>query len=102
MQGHSLKRIFYVQCDPTHVLIGLPEIKTVQELPGKVVAVNAITDATGMAARMILRGNGIDLSRVALVSTQVTENSCRALTTGKVAATMLTSPFSEELACERV
>ena len=97
MQGHPLKRIFYVQHDPAHVLVALPEIKTVQGLTGKVVAVNAITDATGMAARMILRGNGMDPSRVTFLATQVSENSYRALTTGKVAATMLIPPFSEEL-----
>src|SRR5947209_10331313 len=57
LQGHPLKRIIYVQHEPAHVLVGQPEIKSVQELTGKVVAVNAITDATGMAARMILRGN---------------------------------------------
>ena len=49
MQGHPLRHIFYVQHEPAHVLVGLPEIKTAQELSGKVVAVNAITDATGTA-----------------------------------------------------
>ena len=51
MQGHPLKRIIYVQHEPAHVLIGQPEIKSVQELIGKVISVNAITDATGMAAK---------------------------------------------------
>jgi NitT/TauT family transport system substrate-binding protein len=97
MQGHALRRIFYVQHEPAHVLIAQPEVKTVQELAGKVVSVNAITDATGMAARMILRGNGIDPSRVTLLATGVTENAYKSLTTGKVAATMLAPPFAEEL-----
>jgi ABC-type nitrate/sulfonate/bicarbonate transport system substrate-binding protein len=97
MQGHPLRRIFYVQHEPAHVLIGQPEIKSVQELAGKVISVNAITDATGMAAKMILRGNGIDPARVTLLSTGVTENAYKSLTTGKVAATILAPPFAEEL-----
>ena len=97
MQGHPLKRIFYVQHEPAHVLVGQPEIKSVQELTGKVVAVNAITDATGMAARMILRGNGIDPSRVTLLATGVTDNTYKALTTRNVAAAMMIPPYTEEL-----
>jgi ABC-type nitrate/sulfonate/bicarbonate transport system substrate-binding protein len=97
MQGHSLRRIFYVQHEPAHVLVGQPEIKSVQELAGKVISVNAITDATGMAAKMILKGNGIDPARVTLLSTGVTENAYKSLTTGKVAATMLAPPFAQEL-----
>jgi NitT/TauT family transport system substrate-binding protein len=97
MQGHPLKRIFYVQHDPAHVLVGQPEIKSVKELAGKIVSVNAITDATGMAAKLILKGNGVDPARVTLLSTGVTETAYKSLTTGKVAATMLAPPFAQEL-----
>jgi ABC-type nitrate/sulfonate/bicarbonate transport system substrate-binding protein len=97
MQGHALRRIFYVQHEPAHVLIGQPEIKSVSELAGKVVSVNAITDATGMAAKIILKANGVDPARVTLLSTGVTENAYKSLTTGKVAATMLAPPFAQEL-----
>src|SRR5919109_3630887 len=97
MRGHPLKRIFYVQQEPAHVLIAQPEIKTVQELTGKVIAVTALTDAVGMSARMILIGNSMDLTRVTLLATQVSENAYRALTTGKVAATLLAPPFAQEL-----
>lgn len=97
LQGHPLKRIYYVQHEPAHVLVGQPGLKSVHDLVGKAVSVNAITDATGMAAKMILRGNGIDPARVTLISTGVTENAYKSLTTGKVAATMLAPPFAEEL-----
>jgi ABC-type nitrate/sulfonate/bicarbonate transport system substrate-binding protein len=96
MQGHPLKRIFYVQQDPALSLMAQPEIKSVQELSGKVIAVNAPTDGVGMSARMILKGNGIDPARVTLLATQVSENSYRALTTAKVAATVLPPPYVEE------
>jgi ABC-type nitrate/sulfonate/bicarbonate transport system substrate-binding protein len=42
MRGLPLKRVFYVQQDPSHVLIAQREIKTVQELTGKVIAVSHI------------------------------------------------------------
>jgi ABC-type nitrate/sulfonate/bicarbonate transport system substrate-binding protein len=63
MRGSSLKRVFYVQQDPTFALTAQPEIKTIRELIGKVIGVNAPTDAMGMSAKMILKGNGIDPSQ---------------------------------------
>ncbi|HEY1268283.1 MAG TPA: ABC transporter substrate-binding protein [Candidatus Binatia bacterium] len=97
MQGHPLKRIFYVQHEPAHVLVGQPEIKSVKDLVGKVISVNAITDATGMSAKLILKANGVDPARVTMLSTGVTETAYKSLTTGKVAATMLAPPFAQEL-----
>ena len=54
MRGSSLKRVFYVQHDPTFALTAQPEIKAIRELTGKVIGVNAPTDAMGMSAKMIL------------------------------------------------
>lgn len=97
MQGLPLRRIFYVQHEPAHILVGQPELKSVRELAGKVISVNAITDATGMAARLILKANGVDPARVTIISAGVTETAYKSLTTGKVAATMLAPPYAEEL-----
>ena len=97
MRGLPLKRVFYVQQDPSHALIAQPEIKTVQALIGKVVAVTALTDAVGMSAALILKSNGIDPGRVTLLATQVTDNAYKSLTTGRVAATLMAPPYAEEL-----
>jgi ABC-type nitrate/sulfonate/bicarbonate transport system substrate-binding protein len=97
MRGLPLKRVFYVQHDPSHALIAQPEIKTVQELIGKVVAVTALTDAVGMSAALVLKGNGIDPGRVTLLATQVTDNAYKALTSRRVAATLMAPPYTEEL-----
>jgi NitT/TauT family transport system substrate-binding protein len=97
MRGLPLKRVFYVQQDPSHALLAQPEIKSVQELSGKVIAVTALTDAVGMSANLILKGNGLDSSRVTLLATQLSDNAYKALTTGKVAATLLAPPYAEEL-----
>jgi NitT/TauT family transport system substrate-binding protein len=96
MRGASLKRVFYVQQDPTFALTAQPEIKTIRELTGKVIGVNAPTDAMGLSAKMILKGNGIDPSQVTFLSTQVTENAYKALLSKRIAATLLPPPYAEE------
>jgi NitT/TauT family transport system substrate-binding protein len=96
MRGYPLKRIFYVQQDPTFALTTQPEIKTVHELTGKAIGVNAPTDAMGMSAKMILRGYGVDPSHVTFLSTQVTENAYKALLSKRIAATLLPPPYAEE------
>jgi ABC-type nitrate/sulfonate/bicarbonate transport system substrate-binding protein len=96
MRGSALKRVFYVQQDPAFALTAQPEIKTIRELADKVIGVNAPTDAMGMSAKLILKGNGIDPSRVTFLSTQVTENAYRALLSRRIAATLLPPPYAEE------
>jgi NitT/TauT family transport system substrate-binding protein len=95
MRGSAIKRVFYVQHDPTFALTAQPEIKSIRELMDKVIGVNAPTDAMGMSAKLILKGNGIDPSRVTFLSTQVTENAYKALLSKRVAAT-LPPPYAEE------
>src|SRR5918999_563786 len=96
MRGSAIKRVFYVQHDPTFALTAQAEIKSIRELMDKVVGVNAPTDAMGMSAKLILKGNGIDPSRVTFLSTQVTENAYKALLSKRVAATLLPPPYAEE------
>jgi NitT/TauT family transport system substrate-binding protein len=97
MRGLPLKRFFYVQAEPAHVLIAQPEIKSIQELSGKVIGVTALTDAVGMSTTMILRGNNIDLSRTTQLPMGVTDNALKAFTSRKTAATLVAPPYSEEL-----
>lgn len=96
MRGSSLKRVFYVQQDPTFALTAQPEIKAIRELTGKIIGVNAPTDAMGMSAKMILKGNGIDPSHITFLSTQVTENAYQALLSKRIAATLLPPPYAED------
>ncbi len=67
MRGLPLRRVFYVQQDPVHVLLAQPEIKSVQDLVGKAIGVTALTDAVGMSANVILRANGIEAGKVTLL-----------------------------------
>lgn len=97
LRGLSIKRVFYVQQEPSHALLAHPDIKSVQELAGKIIAVTALTDAVGRSATLILKGNGMDLSRVTLLATQLSDSAFKALTTGRVAATLMAPPYAEEL-----
>lgn len=97
MRGLPLRRMFYVQQDPVHVLLAQPEIKSIQELVGKSIGVTALTDAVGMSANVILRANGIEAGKVTLLGLQVTDNLIQSLLTKRVAATLLAPPYVEEL-----
>jgi NitT/TauT family transport system substrate-binding protein len=97
MRGLPLRRMFYVQQDPVHVLLAQPEIKTVQDLIGKSIGVTSLTDAVGMSANVILRANGIEAGKVTLLGLQVTDNLIQSLLTKRVAATLLAPPYVEEL-----
>ena len=97
MRGLPLRRVFYVQQDPVHVLLAQPEIKSVQDLAGKAIGVTALTDAVGMSANVILRANGIEAGKVTLLGLQVTDNLIQSLLTKRVAATLLAPPYVEEL-----
>jgi ABC-type nitrate/sulfonate/bicarbonate transport system substrate-binding protein len=97
MRGLPLKRYFYVQAEPAHVLIAQPEIKSIQDLAGKVIGVTALTDAVGMSTTMILKGNNIDLSRTTQLPMGVTDNALKAFATRKTSATLVAPPYSEEL-----
>jgi NitT/TauT family transport system substrate-binding protein len=97
MRGLPIRRVFYVQQDPVHVLLAQPEIKSVQDLVGKTVGVTALTDAVGMSTSVILRAHGIEAGKVTLLAMQVTDNAIKSLTTKRVAATLLAPPYVEEL-----
>ncbi|HXF74718.1 MAG TPA: ABC transporter substrate-binding protein, partial [Methylomirabilota bacterium] len=97
MRGLPLRRMFYVQQDPAHVLIAQPEIKSIQDLIGKTVGVTALTDAVGMSAQVMLRANHIEAGKVGLLAMQVTDNAIKALATRKISATLLAPPYVQEL-----
>lgn len=88
--------VFYVQQDPSFALTAQPEIQSIRQLADKAIGVNAPTDAMGMSAKLILKGNGVDPSKVTFLTTQVTENAYKALLAKRIAATLLPPPFADE------
>src|SRR6266571_3030889 len=96
MRGLPITRILYIQQYVTFALMAAPEIKSVRDLIGKSVGAVALTDATAIAAREIIKGNGVDPAAVNFFYTQSTESSRTALMSKKLAAAMLPPPFAEE------
>ena len=96
MRGLPIKRILYIQQFVTFALMAAPEVKSVRDLIGKSLGAVAMTDATAIAAREILKGNGVDPSAVNFFYTQSTESSRTALMSKKITAAMLPPPFAEE------
>jgi ABC-type nitrate/sulfonate/bicarbonate transport system substrate-binding protein len=96
MRGLPIKRILYIQQYVTFALMAAPEIKSVRDLIGKSLGAVALTDATAIAAREIIKGNGVDPAAVNFFYTQSTESSRTALMSKKLAAAMLPPPFAEE------
>jgi ABC-type nitrate/sulfonate/bicarbonate transport system substrate-binding protein len=96
MRGLPIKRILYIQQAVTFALMAAPEIKSVRDLAGKQLGAVALTDATAIAAREIIKGNGLDPAAVNFFYTQSTQSSRTALMSGKLAAAMLPPPFAEE------
>jgi ABC-type nitrate/sulfonate/bicarbonate transport system substrate-binding protein len=97
MRGAPIRRLFYVQQDPVHVLVAQPGIKSVEALIGKTIGVTALTDAVGMSTNAILRAHGIEADKVTLLAMQVTDNAIKSLASRRVAAALLAPPYVEEL-----
>ena len=96
MRGLPIKRVLYIQQYVTFALMAAPDIRTVRDLVSKQLGAVALTDATAIAAREILKGSGVDPAAVNFFYTQSTESSRTALTSKKLAAAMLPPPFAEE------
>jgi NitT/TauT family transport system substrate-binding protein len=96
MRGLPIRRILYIQQFVTFALMAAPDVKSVRDLVGKSVGATALTDATAIAAREIIKGNGLDPSAVNFFYTQSTESSRTALLSKKITAAMLPPPFAEE------
>jgi NitT/TauT family transport system substrate-binding protein len=96
MRGLPIKRILYIQQSVTFALMAAPEVKSVRDLIGKSLGAVALTDATAIAAREIIKGNAVDPSAVNFFYTQSTESSRTALMSKKITAAMLPPPFAEE------
>jgi hypothetical protein len=62
MRAYPLKRVFTFNKTRHLALTAQPEIRTVRELTGKVIGVNAPTDSMGISAKMILKRYGVDKS----------------------------------------
>ncbi|MGH7931035.1 MAG: ABC transporter substrate-binding protein, partial [Candidatus Binatia bacterium] len=92
MRGMGLKIVMVFDSNPLFWLYGAPEIKNVQDLKGKVVAIQTIGGASGQMTREILNKNGIDWQRDVTIQVIPLEARLTALSSGAVAATVVNAP----------
>jgi ABC-type nitrate/sulfonate/bicarbonate transport system substrate-binding protein len=92
MRGVALKILMVFDRKPLFWLYGAPEIKNMQDLKGKVVAIQTIGGASGHMTREILHQKGIDWQRDVTIQVIPLEARLTALSSGAVAATVVNAP----------
>jgi ABC-type nitrate/sulfonate/bicarbonate transport system substrate-binding protein len=92
MRGVGLKIVMVFDSKPQFWLYGAPEIKTLQDVKGKTVAIQTIGGASGQMTRELLNKSGIDSQRDVTIQVIPLEGRLTALGSGAVAATVVNAP----------
>ena len=92
MRGVGLKIVMVFDSKPQFWLYGAPEIKTLQDVRGKTVAIQTIGGASGQMTRELLSKSGIDPQRDVTIQVIPLEGRLAALGSGGVAATVVNAP----------
>jgi ABC-type nitrate/sulfonate/bicarbonate transport system substrate-binding protein len=92
MRGVGLKLVMVFDSKPQFWLYGAPEIRSLQDLRGKVVAIQTIGGASGHMTRELLHQSGIDPQRDVKIQVIPLEGRLAALGGGGIAATVVNAP----------
>ena len=92
MRGVGLKIVMVFDSKPQFWLFGAPDIKTLQDVKGKTVAIQTIGGASGHMTRELLSKSGIDPQRDVTIQVIPLEGRLAALGSGGVAATVVNAP----------
>ena len=92
MRGVGLKIMMVFDSKPQFWLYGAPEIKTLQDIRGKTVAIQTIGGASGHMTRELLSKSGIDPQLDVTIQVIPLEGRLAALGSGGVAATVVNAP----------
>ena len=92
MRGVGLKIMMVFDSKPQFWLYGAPEIKTIQDVKGKTVAIQTIGGASGHMTRELLSKSRIDPQRDVTIQVIPLEGRLAALSSGGVAATVVNAP----------
>jgi NitT/TauT family transport system substrate-binding protein len=92
MRGIGLKIVMVFDSKPQFWLYGAPDIKTLQDVRGKTVAIQTIGGASGQMTRELLIKVGIDPQRDVTIQVIPLEGRLAALGSGGVAATVVNAP----------
>jgi len=93
VRGLPVKLVFISSSKPQFELISQPQIKSVQELKGKIVGISSRGGSNDLLMQMILQKNGLTPNKdVTKLIVGAQEETVIALRTGRIAAALLTPP----------
>jgi NitT/TauT family transport system substrate-binding protein len=93
VRGMPVRLVLIVNAKPQFDLVGAPEIKSVQQLKGKVVGISSRGGAVDLLTQLILTHHGLTPTKdVTLLVIGTPEELALALRTGRIAACLLSPP----------
>jgi NitT/TauT family transport system substrate-binding protein len=93
VRGLPVKLVFISSSKPQFELVSQPQIKSVQELKGKIVGISSRGGSNDLMMQMILQKNGLIPNKdVTTLIVGAQEETVIALRTGRIAAALLTPP----------
>jgi NitT/TauT family transport system substrate-binding protein len=93
VRGLPVKLVFISSSKPQFELVSQPQIKSVQELKGKIVGISSRGGSNDLMMQMILQKNGLAPNKdVTTLIVGAQEETVIALRTGRIAAALLTPP----------
>ncbi len=93
VRGMPVKLVLIVNSKPQFDLVGQPDLKSVQQLKGKVVGISSRGGAVDLLTQLILTKHGLTPNKdVTSIVIGTPEELATALRTGRIAACLLTPP----------
>ena len=93
VRGLPVKLVFISSSKPQFELMSQPQIKSVQELKGKIVGISSRGGSNDLMLQMILQKNGLTPNKdITTIIVGAQEESVIALRTGRIAAALITPP----------
>ena len=93
VRGLPVKLVFISSSKPQFELVSQPQIKSVQELKGKIVGISSRGGSNDLMMQLILQKNGLAPNKdVTTLIVGAQEETVIALRTGRIAAALLTPP----------
>jgi NitT/TauT family transport system substrate-binding protein len=93
VRGLPVKLVFISSSKPQFELISQPQIKSVQDLKGKIIGISSRGGSNDLMMQIILQKNGLAPNKdVTTIIVGAQEETVIALRTGRIAAALLTPP----------
>ena len=93
-RGLPFKGIMITHDRPLFWLIANPEIHRIEDLAGKIVAVDRLATLQDIVARDLVKRKGLNPEKVTFIQTGSVSNSVQSLSQGSVAAALLSLPHN--------